>query len=245
MGYAIRFDLPVVGPDGAERHALGTDKIKRVAWLQGDLLVAAPYAQGLRAWDMGAEGRPVPMPAAGQVLDLEPAADASLAAAIDQDGAVWWIDPGAAAPAHRLGQVPGAISVAVAGETVWVASRERVTSVQAGGARRQTFALSGGAVLDIAVDTRGARLASGHLDGTVRLWSLPDGALLATLRGHTARAAAVAFHPRRASLLTGSWDGTVRVWDLGPLDADPETARAAVSADWGVSLAEALDAARR
>ncbi|MEQ1712545.1 MAG: hypothetical protein ABL908_14245, partial [Hyphomicrobium sp.] len=66
----------------------------------------------------------------------------------------------------------------------------------------------------------GARLLTGSLDNTARVWNLvpgPDlGKELAVLKGHTSMVTSVAVTPDGARLITGSWDNTMRVWDLRP-----------------------------
>ena len=60
----------------------------------------------------------------------------------------------------------------------------------------------------------GALLATGHIDGTVRLWDPATGAPLRTLEGHTARVRALAADPTGGWLASAGADGTVRLWDL-------------------------------
>ncbi len=244
IGHAMRFDLAVLGPAG-ERQSLGDEKIRRVVWLDGDLLVAAPYAPGLRGWRMGAATLPLPLPGTTLVIDLEPDPAARVAAAVDRDGAVWWIDPAADPVATRRAHVPEGAVVAPWGDTAWVGAAGVVTGIGPDGAAVRRFPVGESALLDAAVDPSGRWLATGHLDGDVRLWSLSDGRLRATLRGHTARASAVAFSRDGGRLYSGSWDGTARAWDLDPLDADPRTLRDAVASDWDVDLEGALAAGRR
>ena len=71
-----------------------------------------------------------------------------------------------------------------------------------------------GAVHAIAVSADGARLASGSLDGTARLWDVATGKELRALLGHRGVVKAVAFSPDGGRVLTGAEDG-VRLWDAG------------------------------
>ena len=59
------------------------------------------------------------------------------------------------------------------------------------------------------------RLASGGVDGTVRLWEVGSRRLLATLQGHTDGVRAVALSGDGRLAASGSFDGTVRLWEAG------------------------------
>jgi WD40 repeat protein len=67
--------------------------------------------------------------------------------------------------------------------------------------------------ISLAFRPDGRRLASGSLDGTVRLWDVARGRRLHTLRGHRDRVAALAFRSDGWLLVSGGDDGTVRLWD--------------------------------
>ncbi|MGN9909358.1 nSTAND1 domain-containing NTPase [Phytohabitans sp. LJ34] len=66
----------------------------------------------------------------------------------------------------------------------------------------------------VAFSRDGHLLASAAADGTVRLWSMPDGQLRATLTGHTAGVPWMAFSPDGSTLATAGEDRTARLWDL-------------------------------
>ena len=62
----------------------------------------------------------------------------------------------------------------------------------------------------------GLSIATAATDGTIKLWSLATGELLATFRGHTAEVTCVAFASSGQLLASGSSDDDVRLWSLGP-----------------------------
>ncbi len=69
-------------------------------------------------------------------------------------------------------------------------------------------------VYSVAISPDGHTLVSASQDKTIKLWSLPDGALLQTLTGHTAWIDAVAISPDGRTLASGSYDKTIKLWSL-------------------------------
>ncbi|KAG2554714.1 WD repeat-containing protein 3-like [Panicum virgatum] len=57
-------------------------------------------------------------------------------------------------------------------------------------------------------------IASGHADGSIRLWDAETGACEATLHGHRSAASALRFAPSGAVLASGSKDCDVILWDV-------------------------------
>jgi len=65
----------------------------------------------------------------------------------------------------------------------------------------------------LAYSPDGTQLASGNLDGTVTIRDAASGAVVFTLRGHTADINDVAFSPDGRRLVSAGADMTVRLWD--------------------------------
>ena len=60
-------------------------------------------------------------------------------------------------------------------------------------------------------------MASGCLDGTVKLWDVATGQLAITLKGHTGAVMSMAFSPDGHRLVSVATDGVVRKWDARPM----------------------------
>jgi WD40 repeat protein len=59
----------------------------------------------------------------------------------------------------------------------------------------------------------GRHLASGGIDGTLRLWDAESGAEITTMRGHQGWVRACVFAPDGRHLASAGHDGTLRLWD--------------------------------
>ncbi|MFP4321746.1 MAG: WD40 repeat domain-containing protein, partial [Anaerolineales bacterium] len=68
-------------------------------------------------------------------------------------------------------------------------------------------------ILSLAISQDGWHLATGHADGSVRVWQ-QDGLLLHELAPHTGPVYACSLAANGQILATGGADGTLRVWDL-------------------------------
>ena len=68
-------------------------------------------------------------------------------------------------------------------------------------------------VCSVAFSPNGARVASGSMDRTVRIWDAATGQLQRELKGHSDWVISVAFSPNGEHVASGSYDRTVRIWD--------------------------------
>src|SRR5262249_30249085 len=71
-----------------------------------------------------------------------------------------------------------------------------------------------GMVDDVAFSPDAKTLAMASREGSVLLWDVADGKLLATLKGHPSSVNAAVFSPDGRTLATGGGDQTVRLWNV-------------------------------
>ena len=86
-----------------------------------------------------------------------------------------------------------------------------------------------GPITALAVSRKGAELATGGADGTIRIWDVATGALLAIQEGHSGPVLAVAFNPNGQKLVSSGRDRTLRTWTV-PLPPLPEDDLARIAA---------------
>ncbi len=66
-------------------------------------------------------------------------------------------------------------------------------------------------VRSVAFSPDGKFLASGHHDGTIRIWEFPEGNLVGVLAGHKEDIVSIAFSPDGKILASGGDDGVIRL----------------------------------
>lgn len=79
---------------------------------------------------------------------------------------------------------------------------------------KSAFAETLRSVVSVVFSPDGNLLATGDVDGKIRLWQVVDGKQLLILEGHTGWVWAVAFSPDGLTLVSGSHDTLVRLWDV-------------------------------
>ncbi len=94
-------------------------------------------------------------------------------------------------------------------------------------------------ITTIALSRDGKELATAARDNTIKLWRLPEGHLLHTLKGHTRTILRLAFTPDGKHLLSASADLTVRMWavETGKLERQWDSER---TVDWHTGWIQAL-----
>ena len=129
---------------------------------------------------------------------------------MDGDYRTWHLPDGAMA---RLGKgTIRDIAFSPVGQYLAVASSIGVWIYEVATSRALMLLPTASRVYSVSFSPDGATLASGSLDGTVRLWAVATGEPIAPLEGPTDRVYSVSFSPDGATLASGSLDGTVRLW---------------------------------
>lgn len=220
-------------PDGPMADPLRPTAYRRLGSLPDGRLVGVRYGDAPVAWDDAAARMDV-LSEVPECHDLGVGPDG--AALLDLAGGVWRLGSAAERPSRRA-VLPDARAVDAGPDgRIVVAAADRIVVLTRAGDVAFDAPLDGRTVLDVAWSLDGALLATGNLDGTADLWRAEDGALLATLPGHTDRVAALEFSPDGRWLVTASWDRSARRWSLDPVRSPP--APADVEARWGAALAD-------
>jgi WD40 repeat protein len=235
-----------LGAVGLPRPRGGSTAHRRVGLLRdGDRSVVWTLGYGVSSpelWDVatGAEVRAVRVPGR-ELFEGEPSADRAAAALLDTDGRVYVMRGGPLRIESVLTRDGAtAVDVVPALGLLAVGGARRVEVVRLSDGVSVLDVDPGARVVDLALSPDGGRVAASDTAGRVRVWSVPSGALVADLRGHADRVAAVRFSPDSGTLFTADWSGQVRRWRLSVLDANPAVLRSEVEQAWGVDLEGAL-----
>jgi WD40 repeat protein len=106
------------------------------------------------------------------------------------------------------------------GSQLGVSSSVGIHLYQVATQQETQFIKTDAAVSSLAFSPDGKTLASGAENGTIWLWSLPDGSLLHILKEHTKKVNSLAFSPDGQILASGSDDGKARLWRVA--DGTPQ-----------------------
>ena len=102
--------------------------------------------------------------------------------------------------------------------TIWQADLRRVNlhhvNFQNADLAKSVFAELLGSVCSVAISSDGQLLATGDLDGNIRLWQMQTGQQLLTLKGHSAWVRSIAFSPQGDILASGGADHLVKLWNV-------------------------------
>jgi WD40 repeat protein len=89
-------------------------------------------------------------------------------------------------------------------------------------------------VTSVAFNPDGKTLASGDLEGTIKLWNLATGRITGTLKQHQNYVTSLAYSPDGKPLASGSWDTTIKLWDVA---TGRNTATLRGHTDWVMAVA--------
>nr|WP_255216787.1 protein kinase [Pseudenhygromyxa sp. WMMC2535] len=242
-------------------HALLTDHADTIFALSfspsEDALYSAAADGEVRRWDL-ASGRGERLYRhAGAVNALTSSPDGRTLASAAEDGTLrtWRTDAGEG----LLLQADAGLTAAQIdprGRLLVATGRQgRAWLLPLAGSERRVLDDHGAAVLAADFDDSGALVLTAAADGRARLWRSRDGALLATLVGHSApiyhaRIATTPDAPEGASghghdapawAITGADDGTIRAWPLTG-EGHEQVGEAVLLADHGAAIS-ALDLA--
>lgn len=130
----------------------------------------------------------------------------------------------------------------LSGLTIWQAdfrdiSLQRVNLTETNLAK-SIFSQTFGTVYAIAFNPNHQQLATGHADGTIRIWQITTGQLLINLKGHQSSVWTLAFSPSGDILASGSFDSSIKLWNL---TTETEYCTLSGHQDWVTEIAFSSD----
>ncbi|MGW0809816.1 hypothetical protein [Nonomuraea sp. NPDC002799] len=218
-GYVQLWNVPARKAIGEPlRH--GTDHVELLAFERdGAVLVTASWDGTVRRWDVGTRrpiGEPFQHNAGSPPTALSPDGT-TLVTRVDGRAAVqlWDLTTGRRLGAPLAGDA-GVAEFSRDGRLLGVAGDEgtRVWEVKTRRPLGRAFKVPG-VTTAVTFSPDGATLATGAINGPIRLWDVATGRAAGNaLPGHTSSVTALAFDPRRATLASAGSDGTTRLWNL-------------------------------
>ncbi len=156
------------------------------------------------------------------VTDAEYTADGETIVTASDDGTVrLWEAASGRTEGDPASEVRGDLELAVSPASPWIFSARAHGGRNAAvlwdsrtGRKLRRLPLNGGVATAAAFSADGTRLATGEIDGTVRVWKVASGERLAVLKGHTGAIADLSFSEDGARLATASGDGTAKLWNV-------------------------------
>ena len=190
-----------------------------VAWLIADKEQEARTQRDRAEQQRAATLRESARAALGQGSALEARAKLRLAFEIEDDPAaraLWWqLSSDPLVWRRLLGERLFGAAISPDGRTVAAGCHdEAVYLFDVDSAAMRVLHGNGDQVLDVAYSPDGKSLATASYNGEVKIWDVGAGAPIATLRGHTKRAACVVFSPDGRLVASGGEDGHVRAWEV-------------------------------
>jgi len=157
----------------------------------------------------------------GPVTLARLSADGRHVLAATNRGALWWIDVNSPDSLTNIAELPGSKvfrTIAQAGDGERIAVESTADSIYLCDWKRDSAVVhlldSGSPVTDIRFSESGLRLVSAHADGSLRVWEVATGEVLAEFGGHDSAAFAAAFLADGERIISAGTDDTLRMWEI-------------------------------
>jgi WD40 repeat protein/serine/threonine protein kinase len=183
----------------------------------GKLLASGSGDRTIRLWDVakGQELRTL-KGHAGEVTTVAFGPDGAMLSSGSEDGTVKIWDTAKGQELRTFKLTWGMQGVAFSADGGWRASGSMYQMVNVSDADGGVRTLRGHTdhVLSVVLSPDARRLASGGVDGTIKIWDASGGPTPRTCKGHVQGVRIVAFSPDGSRLTSWSVDG-IKIWDVG------------------------------